>query len=341
MARVSSLARCRVWTLVLACLGGARAAWGAPAEGPASYDVPAECPARTQWFDALRARLPPLLRTHPLVETLDVHIERVGGASGEAYQGSLDPAGEDGRQARERAIRASTCQELIEVLSFMGALGLERIAAAEAAASDAARGSAGPAPVAAVSRIGADPGINSRIGQEPGGLSAGATAFAFVQTGIAPGQSLGLGVAAQLAWSAPGWQPLVSIGVYSGPAREVAVGGAAKVRFEHWSTQAVGCPWRFPSRGSLGLRPCIDFDLGSSRGTGQGVRAAQERAAPWLTGGLQLRLEIALWDLLELGGSVGATKPFYHARFYFRPGDTAFETPDFGFRAGSYASVLF
>jgi hypothetical protein len=331
-----------VGTVVLACLGGARAAWGAPAEGPASYDVPAECPARAQWFDSIRARLPPLLRTHPLLETLHVHIERVGGASGEAYEGSLDPADEDGTQARERAIRGATCQELIEVLSFMGALGLERIAAAEAAAaSDAARASAVPTPVAAASRIGADPGINSRIGRESGGLSAGATAFALVQTGIAPGQSLGLGVAARLAWSAPGWQPLVSVGVYSGPAREVAIEGAAKARFEHWSTQVVGCPWRFPSRGSLGLRPCVDFDLGSTRGTGQGVRAAEERSAPWLSGGLQLRLELALWDRLELGGSVGATKPFYHARFFFRPGDTAFETPDFGFRAGSYASILF
>jgi hypothetical protein len=340
-----------VWTLVLACLGGTRAAWGAPAEGRTSYEVPAECPARAQWFESLRARLPPLLRTHPLVKTLSVHIERVGGAFGEAYEGSLDPASEDGTQA-PRAVRASTCQELIEVLSFMGALSLERIAAAEAAtASDAASGGGTPAGDDAVSRIAADPGITSSMGketvdEETGGretiaATVGAAAFALVQTGIAPGQSLGLGVALRLAWSAPGWQPLVWFGVYSGPAREVVVEGTAKVRFEHWSTQAVACPWRFPSQGSVGLRPCVDFDVGSSKATGLGVRAAQERSAPWLSGGLQLRLELVLLDRLELGGSVGATKPFYHARFFLRPGDTAFETPDFGFRAGSYASVSF
>jgi hypothetical protein len=284
--------------------------------------------------------LPPLLRTHPRVVTLEVHIERVNGAAGDVYEGSLDPASEDGTHPPQRAVRTSTCQELIEVLSFMGALGLERIAAAEAAAASEPAHAA-PTHGDAGGRVGADAGIADRVGRDSSGLSAGVTAFALVQTGVAPGRSLGLGVGARLAWSAARWQPLVLVGVYSGPASEVALGGTAKVRFEHWSTQAVACPWRFPSRGSWGLRPCVDFDLGSSKGTGLGVRAAQERSAPWLSGGLQLRLELVILDRIELGGSLGATKPFYHARFFFRPGDTAFETPDFGFRAGTSASVSF
>jgi len=46
------------------------------AESPAAYLAPAECPSRATWLDALRARLPGLLRTHPLVESFEVQIDR-------------------------------------------------------------------------------------------------------------------------------------------------------------------------------------------------------------------------------------------------------------------------
>jgi hypothetical protein len=50
--------------------------------------------------------------------------------------------------------------------------------------------------------------------------------------------------------------------------------------------------------------------------------------------------ELAVWKSVELGASIAAIAPFWHARFVILP-DTSFETPALGLRAGTYASLLF
>ena len=90
----ASLARSAMagW-LVLACVSvGSNATAGSAvaseAGATAPYRVSPECPAREVWIRGLRERLPPLLKTHPRVETLAVHIERQAGTS-RGYVGSL------------------------------------------------------------------------------------------------------------------------------------------------------------------------------------------------------------------------------------------------------------
>lgn len=339
VSRVSRRAACCAWMLAT-CLGRVPIASGVTPSEPAVYDAPPECPTRAQWMESLRARLPPLLRTHPLADAQRVHVERVAGPAGRGYEGFIDWAGAAESADARSAVRAATCAELIEVLSFMGALGLERIAS-DARIGTAAANSAAPAQLERSAAAGADGGAASTRREHGSTSSLGAVVFALLQTGMAPGWSLNFGAGGRLGWSAPGWDATVLLGFYSGQGSEVSVDGAATVRFEHWSTQAVGCPWRFPSDGPLGVRPCVDFELGMTSGEGVGVARAERHTAPWVSAGTQLRFELSLWERVELGALLGATKPLYRARFFIKPSSTAFETADFGFRTGTYASVLF
>jgi hypothetical protein len=71
------------------------------------------------------------------------------------------------------------------------------------------------------------------------------------------------------------------------------------------------------------------------------VAGADRHSAPWLSAGTQLRAEVVLWRRLQLGVSLAAVVPFWHAHFFFLPDLPSFETATVGFRAGSVASVLF
>ncbi|HEU4577443.1 MAG TPA: hypothetical protein VFS67_04255 [Polyangiaceae bacterium] len=84
----------------------------------AAYVAPAECPARATWLEGLRARLPPLLRTHPLIESFEVHIDRLGGPEG--YRGTLQ--GKASEEQSQREVNGSSCDEVVDALSFIAAL---------------------------------------------------------------------------------------------------------------------------------------------------------------------------------------------------------------------------
>lgn len=323
----------------LTSLMHASGAFAAANQLAASYSVPEECSARTAWLAAVRERLPPLLRTHPLLETLSVRIEKLG----DAYVGELASTAEATLNSA-RSLRGASCEEVLDALSFVGALGLER--SASGTGDERSRGAALPPSVTQeitgpLSPVEVDEG---RVPAQLGGarnVQLGAAGFALLQGGLTPAQSVAFGVALRFAWSTPGWQPWVMLGAYSSLPEEHRLAGGGSVRFEHWSTHAVGCPWRFPEAGRLGVRPCLELDVGRSTGEGLGVPRAAKHAAPWLSGGAQLRAELALGDRLELGASFGAVAPLWHAHFFFLPDSRSFETPDFGFRAGSYASLLF
>jgi hypothetical protein len=313
----------------------------AQAEGPSSYEVPPECTPRPQWLAELGARLPPLLRTHPLLETLSVRIERED-TTGEAYVGELS-SGSDAALGRSRSVRGARCEEVLDALSFIAALGLERAASSgRTAGTELTGSSAAPMPEAEQRAVDA---YELRAPGEPLGarrnLRLGAVAFALLQGRLTPGQSAALGVAFRLAWSSRDWQPLFMLGAYSSLPEQQRLAGGGGVRFEHWSTHALACPWRFPQSGAWGLRPCLDLDVGRSHGEGFGVAGAQRHSAPWLSGGAQLRAELALWNRVELSASAGVVAPFWRAHFFFLPDVQSFETPALGFRAGSSASLLF
>ena len=71
------------------------------------------------------------------------------------------------------------------------------------------------------------------------------------------------------------------------------------------------------------------------------MAGAARHSAPWLSAGAQLRAEVELWRRFQVGASLAAVVPFWHAHFFVLPDQSSFETPSVGLRAGSVASVLF
>lgn len=174
------------------------------------------------------------------------------------------------------------------------------------------------------------------------GVRVGAVGILLMQSAIAPGWSLDSGFGLSVDYPISGLQPWFLLGVYFGTGKDVlSADGNATARFDHWAVYALGCPWRFDGGSVVGLRPCVDFDVGRSSGEGLGVASEVQSSAPWLSAGVQLRAEVELWERLQIGLSAGGFVPLLHSSFTFAPEDTTFEVPPVGFRAGGFGSVLF
>jgi hypothetical protein len=333
----------------------ARAVLGRESDTSAPYVVPEECAARSVWVALVRARLEPRLRSHPVLDTLSVRITRIDGAIHDTYVGELaTPAG--AALGGARSVSGGSCDEVLDALSFIGALGLVRAAAGrrELSAASGASPAASEEPTRPALTLQSETAASSqRLGnhfdvdagravsnRDVAALRLGAVGFALLQPGLSPARSLALGVALRFDWSTPGWQPSLLLGAYSSLPEEQSVPGG-RIRFEHWSSHVVACPWRFPATGRFGFRPCVELDVGRSSGEGLGVVGATRRSAPWLTGGVQVLAELALGEHLALGASAAAVIPFWRAHFYLLPDGVGFDTPALGFRAGSYANLLF
>ena len=340
LSRVSALERepCREVAAGVGCmLLGAwllAGAWllerSAAAAESGAFSAPPECGDRRAWLGAVRARLPPLLQTHPLLDTFSLRIERL--EDGE-YAGEIGAAGAALEGAR--SVRGETCADVFDASSFIVALGLERLASARL---DARAARATPpddaAPVGVDGPRGADAQAEAR------GVEVGAAGFALIDGNLTPGQSVDLGLSLRLGWAAEGWQPLLLLGAYSAVPDERSLGGG-RLRFTHVAAHVVGCPWRFPEHGVFGLRPCLELDVGRTRGEGRGVARAESRSSPWLSAGAQLRAELEPWRWFAIGVSAAAVVPFWRAHFYLEPDLTGFTTPALGFRAESFASLSF
>jgi hypothetical protein len=293
--------------------------------------VPSECPQRAAWLEGLRARLPALLQTHPLLEQLEVRVSGGGREPSAAYTGALAGA-EEALGSGQREVRGASCGEVLDALAFIAALALQRAAAERAPPSHVA--AAPPPQPAPFMADGGAPAARDRSSL------AGAQAFALLRRGISGEAALAWGAGVQLGWDTPGWQPWLLLGAYAGSdGARLPSGARASVR--HWSSHVVACPWRWPRQGALAVRPCADLELGVVSATGRGVTQPESQRAPWLSAGAQLRAELVLWRRVELGAWLGGELPLWHSRFYFRPDVTVFETAAFGLRGGSFVGLLF
>lgn len=327
------------WLAALSGVGWARPGRAQEGTEAPPYDVPRECSGRSEWLSSVVARLPPLLQTHPLLATFSVRVEKVARRGGDVYAGELSTSS-GAELAGSRRVRGASCDEVLDALSLIGALGLERIAArtGETGADDAVEADVVGADAVGADAVGAELPASSPARS---GARLGAVGFALWQGGLVPGASIALGAGVRWAWSTPAWQPFILVGASMSWPEERSLEGGGRVRYEHWSTHAVACPWRFPQSDAWGVRPCAELDVGRSSGAGVGVDAAARRSAPWLSTGAQLRAELTLWDRLELTLSLAAIAPLWRAHFFFYPGVERFDTPALGLRASGSATVLF
>jgi len=303
-------------------------------ERAAGYRAAASCPDEARWLAALAARVSED-DARLLARELRVHITQ--GARATGYTGTLAGAGSSGV---EREVRGQTCVEVIEALALVAVL--TRAAATDPAPAEPVEQSGWALTRAQALALaeGDPPPAPSRA--TPPSLRWGLAAFTWFGSPTAPEPSLDYGLGLHGEWSGSAWQPWLMLGAYTGGAQRVrAPGGTAEARFRHIVLQAVGCPWRFPRSAALGLRPCLDLDLGRLSGEGIGVVGARKRSWPWLSAGAELRLEWEPLPGVQLGAMLATVVPLTRPRFYFLPELTSYAVPAVGFRAGAALALCF
>lgn len=316
---------------------GARGADRGTASVPGSYQAPAECPSHAAWRAALHSTVAVELAS--LADRLAVEIERVGGDSSAAYEGRIRQD-EAAISSAERSVRGATCREVFEALTLIARLGLARLSSEPSTPAQAPLDWTLTAEDEVdLARDPSPEGVGSA--REPGSLRLAGAALALWGGAARATFGVDLGLALTARWASDGLQPLLLVGAYGGRERFGVSGTSAGAELERVALQAVACPLRFPRETSIGVRPCVDVDAGVLHGSGVSVEGARGRTAPWVSTGVQIRLEWSPWGPVELGAMIGGVVALTRPRFYFAPDTTAFQSDAAAIRAGASAGVSF
>jgi hypothetical protein len=311
---------------------------GEPRELEPVYAVAEGCPDRGGWAHALHTRLPEHLRKHPALGRLTIEVSRAPTGSDRArYTGELGSV--DAPPSETRRVSGASCAEVVQALSLIAALELQRVAPtraptlSESADEPQQQGRSPTSPE--------DTATRASEADDPARLRVGAVAFALLQSASAPRWTADIGIGVSLQWRTENLQPWLMLGVYWG-GDDVSVGERGGLaRFDRWATHLVGCPLRFPRQTPLGMRPCASLDLGRISGQGLRVNDASESAALLASAGVDLRFEWSILERLELGALFGGVASLARPRFYFSPEITALEVAPGGLRGGASASLSF
>lgn len=322
----------------LGATGPARAepAGSGSSDSGAGYRVPPECPERQAWHAALSVRLLDAAAAARLAQRLTLEIRRSEQDAGE-YVGAID-----GRPGAAREVRGATCEEVLEALSLITAIGAEPASTPPPEPDRAPAASAWELSPAEMRRLLEQDDASAPAPAAVAGVGLGVTTFALLETTASPRLGLNYGIGASLRWRTETLEPWLFVGIYRGVGEQVAVpDSGALTRFTRWSTYVVGCPLRWALHDAVALRPCLDLDLGQLTGEGLEVGSARRRRALLASTGLELRLEWSPWPALQLSAMFGGVVPLARPRFYLRPQLTTFEVAPVGLRAGGLASLLF
>jgi hypothetical protein len=319
------------------------AAGGAPggADWLSRYEVVARCPDVSEFRAAVERRLSQPALAALVGQRLEVTIE--GDVKGPpALLGRLRVTDADGLMST-RDVRASSCAELVEALSLVAALSAEAAGGGDESNASPLSGpplETGGELVAAEDRAPA-PGVKP----PSDALRLGPTLFVLMQSASTPAPKLGIGAGLSVAWPRLGmWAPWLQLGGYQlGGGEEETARKGVHAEFELLAAQVVASPLRWPARGFWSLQPCVELELGSLVGRGQGSAVAQpkSRSTWWGSTGLALRGEVAPWGPLRLAAAFGATVPFSRHEFFFAPDIVAFRVPALGWRSTLSGALLF
>lgn len=330
------------WAAALLLASGlcaAPAQAGKSAGQKAEYSPAAPCPEREQWLAALAARVPER-EARQLQSQLRVEIEHDGVRS-RAYTGRLVAAG-SAEVLRE--VRGRSCAEVLEALALIAVLVRPAPApvAPDSAGSDGLASSGWTLTQAEALALAEVPSPAPAVRVPHASMRWGLTALTWLGSATRPRPSLDYGLGLTGEWSSDSWQPSLRMAAYTGSTQRArASNGTAQARFQHFAIATAACPWRFSFSATVGLRPCLAFDLGRLSGEGLAVVGARRRSWPWLSTGAELQLAWAPWAGVQLGALLAAVVPLGRPRFYFMPELTSFQVPLLGFRAGAELSWFF
>lgn len=245
--------------------------------------------------------------------------------------------------AKGRSVRGAACRDVFEALILIALLDVDRADSESGAAEETTASTLlWTLTDAEELMLATDPAaeVIALVPENEGPRLAG-SALALWGGASKASFDLDLGLALSVRWRTELLQPMLLFGVYGGRERIGVPGTGAGARVERLAAHAALCPVRLPRSSVLGVRPCVDVDAGVLSGSGVSVGGARGRAAPWLSTGVELRAEWAVWDAVELGAMIGGVVALTRPRFYFLPDTTAFEAAAGGVRAGASAGLSF
>jgi hypothetical protein len=279
--------------LFLAVSSSAAPAEAAPVHGLA-YDVPATCPGAVDFVGRVRAHAPGVsLRADgaPAEDRLDIAVEAHDGG----HRGRLRRI-VSGRSTAAREVEGTRCEEVLDALALIAALGLDPTAGPRLEAQAAAPAPPRPNGAAAPAEV-----VPSAF--------AGATALALFPPGPMPG--LVVGGSVRRAGAAAG--PLLLVSALL--AANDVLADPGRSRFSLVSLRGELCPVGWAPAARVVLHACARAEAGLLNAEGRRLENPRRLLAPWLTAGAALRLRVALGARLFLETDAGAVVPYRRTEY--------------------------
>lgn len=274
------------------------------------------------------------------------------GSPGTRYEVLVEPreAGFRGRlrvveagngSGSERSVTGANCDEVVRALALMTALAIAPEAALQPrpsasvspaiAVSVAPNASSAPTPQAPARSVSAGP----RSWE-----SAAGAGFQGVQ-GLAPGWLLAAAVYGELGSSYQGWlSPSARVSAILAPDQRFDA-PPGRASFQWMSARVEACVLR-PAIGTSGhVHVCPMIEIGTRRGTGEGVSAPRQERRGWAAAGVMARVVVVPVGPVEIWLEAGAGAALTRQTWTFRPDVTIGSTPTVGFRGGGGVGVHF
>lgn len=296
--------------------------WSSAAAAPApipvriDFEAPPGCSTAEQLYEGIRARSDRVKLVAEGEEgwEIRVRLRRVG----RRVRGELRVVHDRGA-TDTRAVEGSSCDTVVQALSFTAALALDKVAEEIEPPPVAAPPPPTPPPPPP------PPAVEAPERLEPFRIEMGAQIL--LAQVVSPGVNLGGALVARLTQRADSaLSP--SFGLSLVHARNDVLPGADRASVQWTAVTLTGCPLRWDIAGSLGAAPCITATGGWLAATGHGVTSPESAVRSWWSAGVLARAAVSLGASTALEIEAGASFPLVHRRFTIAfPAETVAKTP--------------
>ncbi|WP_437730790.1 hypothetical protein [Sorangium sp. So ce1335] len=300
--------------------------WSSAAAAPApipvriDFDAPRDCSTAEQLFQGIRARSDRVQMAAEGQEGWEVRVRlrRVG----TRVRGELRIIHERGA-TDVRTVEGSSCDTVVQALSFTAALALDKVAEETEPAPPPTAPVVPPPSPTAPPRPPPPPAVVTP--PPPFRFELGAQIL--LTQVVSPGANLGGALVARLT-QRTGSALSPSIGLSLSHARDGVLPGADQASVQWTAVTLTGCPLRWDIAEALSAAPCVTATGGWLAATGEGVTSPMSAVRSWWSAGILARAAVSLGASTALEIEAGASFPLVHRRFTIAlPEVTAAETP--------------
>jgi hypothetical protein len=291
------------------------------------YTAPGGCSSRDAFIGELMARTP-LVRGAGDGESAATYAVTVG-RHGSGMIGELVLRERDGRETR-RALRGSSCDEVVRALAFIAAILVD---------PDAVSRVPGEPALARAALVVPPPPSTERAPSSHGEtrFRFGAAAGASVETTVSPETAFGPYAELFAERETHGARGLSFGAAFHRVQAPSVRTRAGRADFTWTAGRGWFCPLSLPSRGIFSFMPCAEVEAGALQAKGSDTIDRKTVVRPWVAFGPLARLELRPTRFLSITlDGMAVFTPISHPTFYFSPDIEVFSVPVVGFasRAG-------